>query len=419
MRGTALEPLASKKLRRSLRPLFKTKVRRTIYPVATEAARIELAVDSGSIRAGRRSQKIRELELELKHGQPSELFRVARELSKTIPVRLLIKSKADRGYELLNGRAPAVVKAAAIELAAGTGVAEAFCVVARSCLAQILGNEAGVQAKNPEALHQIRIGLRRLRAAVSFFSDLATGPESDFVKSELKWVTGEFSPARDLHVYTSEVLGPFREHYKDNADFRGLCRYFERKRSEAFDRAAKAVRSERYRQSLLELAAWIEAGPCRPANGTSGGDHERPIERYAADELARRRKKIMKKVKAFASLDAAKRHKLRIAAKKFRYASEFLASVFPSKKSKHRRSALLESVKRVQDCLGTLNDIAVHERLSLGILDEQDKETPRVRSHRAFIAGLLAGQQEAQARKLSESAEAALADLRDVKAFWK
>jgi len=77
-RGTALEPLLSKKLRCSLKPLFKTKVRRTIYPVTTEAAEIELAIDNGSIHAGRRSAPIRELELELKRGPVASLSRARR-----------------------------------------------------------------------------------------------------------------------------------------------------------------------------------------------------------------------------------------------------------------------------------------------------------------------------------------------------
>jgi len=87
-RRTAIAPLLSKKLRRSAEPLFKANVRRTIYPIETETAKIELAVDSGSIDANGRSERIREVELELKAGQPAELFRIARELSKTIPARL-------------------------------------------------------------------------------------------------------------------------------------------------------------------------------------------------------------------------------------------------------------------------------------------------------------------------------------------
>jgi triphosphatase len=419
-RGTALEPLLSKKLRRSLKPLFKTKVRRTIYPVATEAAEIELAIDDGSIHAGRRSAPIRELELELKRGQSSELFRVARELSKAIPVHLSFKSKAERGYELLNMGAPVAVKARAVELFPGTGVPEAFRIIARSCLAQILANEAGVKSRDSEALHQIRIGLRRLRAAISFFSDIVAGLQTEFIKAELKWVTQALSPTRDLDVYISEVLTPFSEQHKDNADFRSLYRDFERRRAEAFGRAVDAVGSDRYRDLLIELAAWIEAGPWSHADGQDArARHEWPIEIHATEQLARWRKKTVKKAKAFDRLDAAQRHKLRIAVKKFRYATESVANVFPSRKSTRRRIAFLNAAKRIQNGLGALNDVAVHEKLNLAMLDVQDETSPKLQRGRAFVAGLVSGQEEAQTAKLTNGAAAALADFRAVKPFWK
>src|SRR5205807_10422911 len=141
---------------------------------------------------------------------------------------------------------------------------------------------------------------------------------------------------------------------------------------------------------------------------------ERPIESYAAEQLTRRRKKILKKVALFDRLDAAQRHKLRIAVKKFRYAAESVASVFPTKKSKHRWNALLEAVKQIQDCLGALNDIAAHEKLSLEMLDQQDGDGPKLLRDRAFLAGLIAGQREAQAAKLTEGAAAALAHVKAV-----
>src|SRR5262249_20839611 len=103
---------------------------------------------TGSIHAGRRSAPIRELELELKRGQSSELFRVARELSSAIPGRLTLKSKAEKGYELRNGRTPVAVKAREVELYPGASVAEAFRIIARSCLTQIVVNEAGVKSRD-------------------------------------------------------------------------------------------------------------------------------------------------------------------------------------------------------------------------------------------------------------------------------
>jgi triphosphatase len=419
VRGTALEPLATKKLRRAIKPVFKTKVRRTVYPIATEAAKIDLSVDDGSIDAGKRSEPIREVELELKSGEGSEVFRIARELGRAIPVRLSLKSKAERGYELLNGGAAAAVKARAVELSAGTSVAEAFRVIARSCLSQIVANEAGVQARDSEALHQIRIGIRRLRATISFFSPLVGNPQTDTVKSELKWITRELASARELDVYISQVLTPFRAQHARDGDVDGLCREFERRRTEAFVHAAEAVRSDRYRQLLIDVAAWIETGDW----GLAGEEAARnirgvAIEDYAAGQLAKWRKKILKKGKKFEELDAPQRHKLRIAVKKFRYASESVASVFSGKKAKRRWQAVQETVKQIQDCLGKLNDIAAQEKLSLDVLDHQAADRRRLVPDQVFLAGQIAGQQEAMTGRLHEGAETALGDFRAVKPFW-
>jgi len=419
-RGTALEPLLSKSLRRSLKPLFQTRVRRTIYPIVTQAAEIELSVDDGSIRAGRRSAPIRELELELKRGESSELFRFARDLARNVPVRLALKSKAERGYELLNGAFPVAVKARGIELHAGTNVAEAFRVVARACLAQIIANEAGVQSRDSEALHQIRVGLRRLRAAISFFSDIVSGQQTELIKSELKWITRELSPARDLDVYISEVLAPLCEQHRGNADFRALYRDFERKRAEAFDRAAAAVRSQRYRNLLIDVAAWLEAGAwSRPADEAARARHERPIELHATEQLARRRKKMLKKGEEFYQLDAAQRHKLRIAVKKFRYAAEFVANVFPARKPRKGWHALLGTLKSIQDCLGALNDTIVYENLNRDMIDHDDRASAKLARGRAFVAGLVSGQEEAKAQQLTEGAVAGFAELATIKPFWK
>jgi inorganic triphosphatase YgiF len=102
-KGTALEPLMTKKLRRQLRPLFKTRVQRTVYPLVDDAHAIALTVDRGTIDAGTRTLPLCEIELELKRGTVGELFEVARELIAALPVRLAVKSKSERGYEIIDG----------------------------------------------------------------------------------------------------------------------------------------------------------------------------------------------------------------------------------------------------------------------------------------------------------------------------
>jgi len=94
--GTALEPVLTKKLRRGLRPAFETRVNRTIYPLVANRHAVELTLDRGTIETGKRSLPLCEIELELKRGDAA---------------RLAVKSKSERGYELIDGEEEMAVSA--------------------------------------------------------------------------------------------------------------------------------------------------------------------------------------------------------------------------------------------------------------------------------------------------------------------
>ena len=87
---------------------------------------------------------------------------------------------------------------------------EAFRAIARNCLRQIIANEPVMCAGRAEGLHQMRIGLRRLRAAIAIFADVVGDEDQKKIKSELKWITQELGPARDLDVFAADVLEPLR-----------------------------------------------------------------------------------------------------------------------------------------------------------------------------------------------------------------
>jgi triphosphatase len=116
--GTALEPLLHKRLHRKLKPLFETRVQRTVYVLADDTRAIALSVDKGTIDTGTRSMPLCEIELELRRGSTAELFGVARELSRALKVQIGVKSKSERGYELVDGEEGAPVKSTPVELLA-------------------------------------------------------------------------------------------------------------------------------------------------------------------------------------------------------------------------------------------------------------------------------------------------------------
>jgi CHAD domain-containing protein len=200
-----------------------------------------------------------------------------------------------------------------------------------------------------------------------------------------------------------------------------LSRDLTQQRAAALARAQDAARSERFRALTLEIAGWLEAGQWRkPQDDLARDRGDIPIEISAADQLTRRFKKIRKKGKTLTRLDARSRHKLRIQAKKVRYASEFFAGLFPGKKASKRREKFLSRLESVQDCLGDLNDIAVHEDRITAVADGGRKNRRRRGSpKRAFAAGLLTGREDARLDAVLQRATDAHAALARIKPFWR
>jgi triphosphatase len=419
--STALEPLLSRKFCRQLKPIFETRVRRKTYPLTNGGSDIALTLDKGEIDTGDRSRPLCEIELELKRGDEAELFEVARELTHALAAQLALKSKSERGYELLKGAEAAPVKAAPSDLSPGTSTRDAFKAIGLACLKQVLDNEPALLAGDPEGVHQMRVGLRRLRAAMSLFADILQDPQTTALKEELKWLTGELGPARELEVLVTRVVAPVKRRHSRLQGISSLSRDLTQQRAAALARAQDAAQSERFRALTLEIARWLEAGQWRrPQDDLVRDRGDVPIEVSAADQLTRRFKKIRKKGKMLTRLDARRRHKLRIQAKKVRYASEFFAGLFPGKKVSKRRDKFLLALEDVQDCLGDLNDIAVHEDRITAIADESRRsQRRRGNPKRAFAAGLLTGREDARLDAVMENASHAHAALAKIKPFWR
>jgi inorganic triphosphatase YgiF len=244
-------------------------VRRTVYPLVDNAHAIALTVDQGAIDTGTRSQPLCEIELELKRGSAADLFDLARELTQALPARLAVKSKSERGYEILDGQQELPVKAASIDLHTGMSAREAFKTIGLACLKQAINNEPALIRGDPEGVHQMRVGLRRLRAAMSLFAALLHDPQTAAIKNELKWLAGELGPARELEVLLSRVVAPMKRRHRRWRGMPSLSHELAERRDAALARAQAAVQSVRFRALTLDVAAWLEAGLCEARRTTS------------------------------------------------------------------------------------------------------------------------------------------------------
>jgi len=418
-RGTALAPLLSKKLRHALKPVFETRVERRVFPLQAGDAAVELSLDQGRIETAHDVEAICEVEIELKDGDGAALFRLAHQLAEAAPLRLSVRSKAERGYGLIDGKGAQPVAARQVVVRPGSTAASAFQTIAESCLYQVVANWEAVARSDPDGFHEMRVGLRRLRAAISIFAEMLDDRQTARIKKELKWLTDELAPARQLDVFAERAIEPLRAAHRREPALEALVEELGRRKAEVEERARAAVGSDRFRDLLLDAAQWIRVG-----DWLTAGDElrqairERPVEDIAAQVLSRRCGKLVKRGAKLRELDARKRHKLRIAAKKLRYGSEFFANLFKTRKARRRRRAFLQVLKGLQDGLGDLNDVAAHQALCTSLT----RETPPLRQDGkgefAFMAGIACGREEARTEPLLRAATHAHRGLSKAAPFW-
>jgi triphosphatase len=386
----------------TLRPAFNVRVSRRQRTFRYRGAEIELALDQGEVTGGDRQRAICEVELELKSGPPEVLFGLARELAAAAPLYLAFDSKAAQGQALVTGGDQASRKGGKLVLPKDARVGEAFQAVARGALAQIAANAAPLRvAPGPEAVHQLRVGARRLRSALTTFQRVLEGDERlQPVKAELQWLSHDCDDARNLDVFADETLKPAELGPAPPKGVHALRDAVDMARHAAWVQAADAAASERFRTLMIDTTAWVETGAWRQNPGA-----DEPIKPFARHALKRHLKKLGKRGREAHGGGDEARHHLRIEAKKLRYAVEAFGGLFSKKRVKH----YLERLKVLQEVLGGLNDLVTAEPLMAKL---------SLSPEAAFAAGELVGWKTAHKPQLLARAEKTLHRLEAADRFW-
>jgi inorganic triphosphatase YgiF len=409
-RGTALEPLLSGKLKRELEPIFATHVQRTFLPIRSGNSRIELALDEGHVKAGRKSAPLAEVELELKKGTASDLFKAARRVAGLAPIKLALKSKSEQGYDLIADQPSRAFHGSRIILRPDTSITAAFQVIGRSVLRHIAANEPAVNAADPDGVHQMRVGVRRLRAAIAVFSELLDGKQTEQIKRDLKWLAGKLAPVRDLDVFLKGKIELFEGSDSPTAGLPELKSELTYRRDLAAESAKTAIATARYRLLVFNILEWIEDG-----TWLKRSQGKRKIRPFAADLFERRTGKARRKAKKAGEVDAHARHKLRIAIKKLRYALYFFETLYSHDGSAKALSRYKKHLKDLQDNLGALNDIAVHQKLAIKLAAGSGGPKPELVS---FAAGMIAGCERSEIQPILADVTKTARKLRRAKSFW-
>jgi triphosphatase len=352
-----------------LRQAFVSDISRSTVPLVMRDSKIELALDTGEIATVNGSEQVCEAELELKSGRPARLYELALQLHEDVPFTVEYRSKAARGYDLLTGAQPGASKAAPLDLDADLGAWEAFVVIARQCLQHLRANEDCARlGKEPEGVHQLRVGIRRLRAAFSLFDAVLPEEHRHHFVEELRWAQQSFGPARDWDVFIGETLEPLSHRLPEQDTLARLMHAASEARDAAYRQATATLNERRYTRLQLQLDLWLESGADHGGGAIENPPWLQPVGAVAREVLAIRHRKLRKLAKNFPILSDDGRHRLRISAKKARYAAEFFRTLFPRKQAQKYARSLAE----MQDCLGSMNDAVVGHALVEELTHDDD-----------------------------------------------
>jgi inorganic triphosphatase YgiF len=429
---------------------YETDVWRRAARVRTRGAVVEIAYDTGLARASGLELPLHELEFELVSGRVDALFKLADRWMARHGLVLDLRSKAERG----DGLATAAGHIGAASLDARPAVREeqiarfwsarfadrivldryatpeeGLDAVTAECFDQIARNATllasidampGGGGNASEQVHQLRVGVRRLRSAWKLFEGYTALPPAA-LQEEARKHFGEFGAVRDQDVMGGSLLPallkagmpPLTEETSASAD------------------PADLAAAPGFQRWVLALMAWsvgvrpeVEAVAEEPTpavaspvveGATEAGlqwlvDVAQPVSMHPphlgdvlAPRLRKWHRKLVREGRQFGSLEDESRHTLRKLGKRVRYALSFVESLYGPRRVRAYRKHL----SYLQDLLGEINDLVVAREHYTEIKEQHPQAW--------FALGWIANRLD----DLIKQAEDAFRELGDTKSVWK
>jgi CHAD domain-containing protein len=256
---------------------------------------------------------------------------------------------------------------------------EAFAAIALNCSVHIT-RSAGFAGRSddPEAVHQLRVAIRRMRAALSIFQDAALPGHRVRMGDELRALQVKLGVAREWDVLIDDTLSRLPPPLRRDKAVRDLLARTQARRAAAHKSTRAVLRGSKSTDLLRRIHAWIDRefiyGPRSLQNPRwNRVALAQPALAVAAAVLAIYHRRAFRLGRKMQKLDADDLHRLRIRIKKLRYGTEFFGSLWPTGRTRRYVAAL----KELQQSLGTLHDIAVAPALLARA------ESPRSMAHSA------------------------------------
>ena len=370
--------------------LFGTDIQRITRRVVCGGSVVEVVLDQGHIFANGRSQSISEVEVELKEGVPHDAVLLARQWCARYGLWISTMAKSVKGQRLRSGTLFGVATSATAPQFERHASGHAMVTAAvAACLSQILPNmsELASGSKHPEHIHQLRVGIRRLRTALR----------------ELGGLTDAIDPAwESVLVHTFRALGAHRDYQQLAVVLQprwlaagGPDIHFIDAESNMPD-PGDTVRMHDVQDVLLGLLSFVHS---EPPPTTPSPD---ALCNAISERLNKLFVRALRDGKKFLAIDEAQQHRVRKRFKRLRYLAEFAAPLFSARRIHHMTTAL----NPVQDALGVYND----ELMALHTLSQMVADDPRA----WFGIGWLTARRERHAKRCLK----VIQQFSQTKPFW-
>ncbi|WP_343560605.1 CYTH and CHAD domain-containing protein [Kiloniella sp. b19] len=405
-----------------LTEICQTDVRRVIRDLVVDDCRIEMVIDTGSIRSGSGgetfsggepvSASVSEVELELKAGPVQKVLKLVRQWNEHYSFRIGVYSKAERGFNLYRfgvETGTAEVRAGDVRFKKRVSGWDVAALAMSSAVEQLQRNAELLPVLGEdriEILHQYRIAIRRLRTVLGLL-DQSFPKKSGRKKlaKRLKALQRVSGVGRDWDVLIAEGLLPLLEKHAGDAEksaaLRALLQKAEAARHAAYRTILEGLQSRDFTALLLDVTALVLR------QGDKKGEHA--VSELWKTLLNDRRSDILYQVPGdILVMDIEALHELRLKVKTMRYSSEFFASFGEEEKT----ALFIRRCKKLQGRLGSLNDTLVADQL-LGALREPGND-----SLNRAIDLTLKYYQKAEARQMKKLGET-WQKFCEAKPFWK
>jgi CHAD domain-containing protein len=286
----------------------------------------------------------------------------ARGIAAELPLAPPLVTLAEEARAMAAGTDPQPHRLGQPDTAAATSVEDAFLRAVGHLLEVLHQQAARIRHDGgPEAVHQSRVALRRLRSVLRVFRRVTDDAALRSLDARLREVVGILGPARDWDVFLAGIGQEVGAAFAEDARVAALLRAAGTQRTTAYDTALAMVAAPGWRLLLIDALSVLLERPWRAgAEAARIEALEMPARPFGRAVLDRRWDRLRRAGAEFETRSAEELHELRLDGKRLRYAAEVFAPLFDGKRSRR----FMRRLAKLQDGLGIANDAAVARGLA-------------------------------------------------------